>query len=50
MYLLSYNDAKVYHPVVIIHGVLTGSISMKLVSDRIQEVNGMNETKQLLVR
>lgn len=36
--LLSYNEAKSYHPVVIIHGVLTGSDSMEVISNRIQEV------------
>lgn len=41
VYLLLYNEAKSYHAVVIIHGVLTGSESMELVSNRIQEVGGM---------
>jgi len=39
--LLLYNEAKSYHAVVIIHGVLTGSDSMELISNRIQEVGGM---------
>lgn len=38
IYLLLYNEAKSYHAVVIIHGVLTGSDSMELISNRIQEV------------
>lgn len=40
-YLLFYNEAKSYHAVVIIHGVLTGSESMELISNRIQEVGRM---------
>lgn len=35
---LSYNEAKSYNAVVIIHGVLTGSDSMELIGNRIQEV------------
>lgn len=38
VYLLSYNEAKSYRAVVIIHGVLTGSSSMELITNRIQEV------------
>lgn len=41
VYLLFYNEARSYHAVVIIHGVLTGSDSMELISNRIQEVGGM---------
>lgn len=45
--LLSYNEAKSYHAVVIIHGVLTGSDSMELISNRIQEVSKLTiEQKQ----
>lgn len=39
VYLLLYNEAKSYHAVVIIHGVLTGSDSMELISNRIQEMH-----------
>lgn len=41
IYLLLHNEAKSYHAVVIIHGVLTGSDSMELISNRIQEVGRM---------
>lgn len=36
-----------YRPVVIIHGVLTGSESMELISSRIQEVNRKNVNKEI---
>ena len=36
---LLYNDVGGYHAVVVIHGVLTGSDSMELISNRIQEVS-----------
>ncbi|XP_032691606.1 lysosomal thioesterase PPT2 homolog isoform X2 [Odontomachus brunneus] len=39
VYLLSYNEAKSYRAVVIIHGVLTGSSSMELITNRIQEMH-----------
>lgn len=45
--LLSYNEAKSYHAVVLVHGVLTGSDSMELISNRIQEVSKLTvEQKQ----
>lgn len=37
--ILCYNGAKSYHAVVVIHGVLTGSDSMDLISNRIEEVS-----------
>lgn len=37
--LLSCHQAKSYHAVVIIHGVLTGSDSMETISNRIQEIH-----------
>lgn len=33
------NGVECYHAVVVIHGVLTGSDSMELISNRIQEVS-----------
>ncbi|KAK9296017.1 hypothetical protein QLX08_009857 [Tetragonisca angustula] len=36
---LLYNDVGGYHAVVVIHGVLTGSDSMELISNRIQEMH-----------
>jgi len=41
VYLLLYNEAKSYRAVVVIHGVLTGSDSMEIISKRIQEVGAM---------
>lgn len=42
------NDVESYHAVVVIHGVLTGSDSMELISNRIQEVsNSNNKTKSI---
>ncbi|KYQ52876.1 Lysosomal thioesterase PPT2 like protein [Trachymyrmex zeteki] len=37
--LIFYNEAKSYHAVVIIHGVLTGSDTMELISNRIKEMH-----------
>ncbi|XP_014486305.1 PREDICTED: lysosomal thioesterase PPT2 homolog [Dinoponera quadriceps] len=39
VYLLFYSEAKSYRAVVVIHGVLTGSDSMNLIMDRIQEMH-----------
>lgn len=39
------NDVDGYHAVVVIHGVLTGSDSMELISNRIQEVCNSNTKK-----
>lgn len=41
--LLSCHQAKSYHAVVIIHGVLTGSDSMETISNRIQEVGKLTK-------
>lgn len=41
--LIFYNEAKSYHAIVIIHGVLTGSESMELISNRIKEVGEMEQ-------
>lgn len=43
IYLLSYNEAKSYRAVVIIHGVLTGSESMDVITNRIQEVGKITD-------
>lgn len=40
------NDVEGYHAVVVIHGVLTGSDSMELISNRIQEVSNSNKKKK----
>lgn len=45
VYLLSYNEAKSNRAVVIIHGVLTGSDSMELISNRIQKVKATSREK-----
>ena len=46
--LIFYNEAKSYHAVVIIHGVLTGSESMELISNRIKEVGEMKWSKMVV--
>lgn len=43
VFLLSRYQAKTYHAVVIIHGVLTGSDSMETISNRIQEVSKLTK-------
>lgn len=39
------NAVKSYRAVIVIHGVLTGSDSMELISNRIEEVSKSNGTK-----
>lgn len=42
------NYVESYHAVVVIHGVLTGSDSMELISNRIQEVSNSNVKQRVL--
>lgn len=41
------NAVESYRAVVVIHGVLTGSDSMELISNRIQEVSDSRKTKDV---
>lgn len=43
-----YNETKSYRAVVIIHGVLTGSDSMDLITNRIQEVRQITDFHKIL--
>lgn len=47
-FLLSVFEATVdsYHAVVLIHGILTGSDSMELISNRIEEVSSQTWNKE----